>query len=421
MPSVATSSVGIAASVAHDTFQRPISSGILRAHDVDVELRILGPLEVARATGRTAHAPARPRAGAAGAAARCTAAQVVALDRILDELWGADWPEREHDAVYVVASRLRAARRTRPRRLARRRLRAATCRPRRSTPRASRRCWRAAGPSCARGEPARGRGRRCAHALALWRGPALADVGDAPFAREEAAPPRGAPPRRRARAPAGRPRLRAARRGRSTSSRRSSPRSPLRRGPARRADARAVPVGTAGRRPRAYRPARRRAARRPRARAVRRAARARARDPAPGGAERGASRRERDAADAPPPRHLPLRPARRRRRPRATPSRRADPEALLAALDRVHDAMASACAAPRRHGRRPAQRRPARGLRPPRRPRGRRPARACAARSTCATAWPRCGPARWPQVGVATGDVVAATRAAAARHRSASR
>ena len=151
---------------------------------MDVELRILGPLEAARATGRPAHLP-RGRVRALLALLAVNRGEVVALDRILDELWGADWPEREHDAVYVVASRLRAV--VGPGLVASHAGGYALDVPPEAIDAVRFERLLARGRAeRARREPAEAAS-TLRHALALWRGPALADVGDAPFAREEAA------------------------------------------------------------------------------------------------------------------------------------------------------------------------------------------------------------------------------------------
>ena len=89
--------------------------------------------------------------------------------------------------------------------------------------------------------------RRSRDALALWRGPALADLADEPLLGRDRLAPRGAA-RARARAAArGRARARAPRRRRRRSSRSSSPSIRSASAAARAADDGALPVRTTGR------------------------------------------------------------------------------------------------------------------------------------------------------------------------------
>ena len=100
---------------------------------------------------------------------------------------------------------------------------------------------RGAAPPCGR--------RKSGEALALWRGPPLADLAHEPFAQAEVGAPGGAPAGRARAAHRGRPGARPAR-GARPRARGARRRASAARAAARPADARAVPVGPAGRRAR---------------------------------------------------------------------------------------------------------------------------------------------------------------------------
>ncbi|MGH8974640.1 MAG: BTAD domain-containing putative transcriptional regulator, partial [Acidimicrobiia bacterium] len=153
----------------------------------DVEFRILGPLEVT-GPGGTASLGAS-REGALLARLILSANRVVSLERLVDDLWESDPPAKAPGALQVYVSRLRKVLRgcgigdvlltqspgyvlaLGPDFVDAVRFEALVARGRRQSERGDHR---------AAAETLRS-------ALALWRGPALADVADAPFARAEAA------------------------------------------------------------------------------------------------------------------------------------------------------------------------------------------------------------------------------------------
>ncbi len=191
-----------------------------------MDVRLLGPLEVRLEEGPIELGPRKQRAVLAMLALE--AGRTVSVDRLAEGLWGerAAGERAEDGPALRVASAARARRQRRRDRHARPRLRAA------ASP-------KAASTRCASSDCSRSRAPR--EALALWRGDALADVADEPFAaardppagRAEAASrragdrrrPRGWPARR------GDRRARRARRGESAA-----------RAAARPAHARAVPL-----------------------------------------------------------------------------------------------------------------------------------------------------------------------------------
>ena len=141
----------------------------------EMEFRLLGPLEVLGDDGarRARSAAGRPRA-AAGAAAPPARTRVVSTDRLIDAVWGESPPATAASALHVHVHALRQA-------LGAERI---ETRP----------------PGyLLRVEPdeldverfealvARGDAAALAEALSLWRGPALADLADEPFARADAA------------------------------------------------------------------------------------------------------------------------------------------------------------------------------------------------------------------------------------------
>src|SRR5688572_8220787 len=72
-----------------------------------MEFRILGPLEVWDEGGEVSLGGAKPRALLAGLLLHPN--EVVPADRLIDELWGEDSPERAAAALRVNVSRLRKA------------------------------------------------------------------------------------------------------------------------------------------------------------------------------------------------------------------------------------------------------------------------------------------------------------------------
>ena len=215
-----------------------------------------------RRPGAAASAARKPRTLVALLAARAPD-EPVAADRLIDALW----PRVRRRRARPRAAGLRlpaaeGARRPGGDRAARR---AATCcaRPRRARLRRASRRSRAR--AATRSPPAiPRRPRRCSReALALWRGPALADLADERVRAAADAPARGAAARRARGRARRRPRARPPRASSSPSSRRSC-RAAAARAAARRADARAVPRRPPGRRARCLPAARAHAGRRAR-------------------------------------------------------------------------------------------------------------------------------------------------------------
>ena len=146
------------------------------------QVRILGPIEVERHDGRRAEVP-RGRTLAFLALLLTRHGASLHVDRIVDELWEQQAPQHARAAVQVLASRLRAAAgdglvafegggyAARPAELDAERFEAAA---------------RRGHEQLARGDPAAAAPALRA-ALGLWRGAALADVGDARFAQPEIA------------------------------------------------------------------------------------------------------------------------------------------------------------------------------------------------------------------------------------------
>ena len=146
------------------------------------QVRILGPIEVELPGGRRADVP-RGRTLAFLALLLTRHGAALHVDRIVDELWEQRAPQHARAAVQVLASRLRAAAgddlvayegggyAARPAELDADRFQAAARRGREEL---------AAGDPAAAAATLRG-------ALELWRGAALADVGDARFAQPEIA------------------------------------------------------------------------------------------------------------------------------------------------------------------------------------------------------------------------------------------
>ncbi len=148
------------------------------------QFRILGPIEVDLEAGRTAHVP-RGRAISLLALLLVHRGEAVHLDRVVDELWEGAGPQNARNAVQVVASRLRAALgedlvrsegggyavRLPPGALDADRFEERLRLGREELARGD--AWEAAAT--------------LREALALWRGPALADVAEEQFAQPEIA------------------------------------------------------------------------------------------------------------------------------------------------------------------------------------------------------------------------------------------
>ena len=146
------------------------------------QVRILGPIEVELPGGRRADVP-RGRTLAFLALLLTRHGAALHVDRIVDELWEQRAPQHARAAVQVLVSRLRAAAgddlvayegggyAARPAELDADRFQAAARRGR---------------EALARGDPAAAAA-TLRGALELWRGAALADVGDARFAQPEIA------------------------------------------------------------------------------------------------------------------------------------------------------------------------------------------------------------------------------------------
>ena len=145
-----------------------------------MEFRILGPLEVCSDGGELALGGRKPRALVAVLALHAN--EVVAADRLIDEVWGEDVPEGAAAALRLNISRLRKAL---PRGRAHRRDRPATSSgsgPTSWTSTGSSGWWTRAGAcSPTAGRPTRRRG--CAKRWRVWRGPALADFAYEDFAQ----------------------------------------------------------------------------------------------------------------------------------------------------------------------------------------------------------------------------------------------
>ena len=204
-----------------------------------MEFRLLGPLEVVEHDRRS-----RSVASSSARCSRCcccTRTRSSRADRLIDELWGEAPPATAAKSVQVYVSRLRKELGERPARHAARPATSCTStRPSSTSPlRAARRPRRG-------GRSRAARRRSCAQALALWRGPPLADLAYEPFAQTEIARLeelrwRGARAADRRR-PRGRPPRRARRRAGGARRRASAARAA-----ARPADARALPLGPPGR------------------------------------------------------------------------------------------------------------------------------------------------------------------------------
>ena len=145
------------------------------------EVRILGPIEVGLGDGGTARVP-RGRALSLLALLLVNRGAIVSLGRIVDELWEGEGPQNARNAVQVVASRLRAAvgEATLISEARGYGVRVALDADRFED------AHRRGGEVLAAGEPEEAAD-TLADALALWRGPALADVAGEGFAQPEIA------------------------------------------------------------------------------------------------------------------------------------------------------------------------------------------------------------------------------------------
>ena len=145
-----------------------------------LEFRLLGPLEVL--DGDRALALGGGQQRALLAVLLLHANEVVSTDRLIDELWGDDAAaDGRQDRAGLRLAAAQGARR-RPARHARARLRAA----RRPAELDLARFEQLVGEA-QRCRSRAARPRRCGEALALWRGPALADLAYEPFAQAEIA------------------------------------------------------------------------------------------------------------------------------------------------------------------------------------------------------------------------------------------
>ena len=148
------------------------------------QVRILGPIEVELGPGQSARIP-RGRTLSLLALLLVHRGAIVPLDRIVDELWEGDGPRNARNAVQVVASRLRAVV---GEDVVISEARGYGVRAPVGALDADRfeDGFRRGGELLARGDP--GQASVTLHdALALWRGEALADVGDEGFAQPEIA------------------------------------------------------------------------------------------------------------------------------------------------------------------------------------------------------------------------------------------
>ena len=259
-----------------------------------MELRVLGPLEAIDGTTPLALGGRKPRALLARLA--LDANRTVAVQRLVDDLWGDAVPESASKMVQIYVSQLRkvlpeGVLHTRPPGY----LVELEPEARRRSP-ASRSCAREGRAALAAGDPETAAA-RLREALALWRGPALAEFSE-PFAGSRGRPPRGAAARLPRGAHRGRRRARAARgcRRRARGARRAAPAARVAAPPAH---AGALPRGTPGRGARRVRalpaPARRGA----RDRALGGAEGAAAADPQPRPAARARSSRRAGRAHGP--------------------------------------------------------------------------------------------------------------------------
>ena len=145
-----------------------------------MEFRILGPLEVWHDGAAVPLGGLKPRALLA--ALLLHANEVVATDRLIDDLWGEDAPERAAAALRVNVSRLRKALAADVLATAAAGLRARVSSPASSISHRFERLVDEAGGLRDRGLAAEA-SERLREALALWRGPALADFAYERFAR----------------------------------------------------------------------------------------------------------------------------------------------------------------------------------------------------------------------------------------------
>src|SRR5215213_5393231 len=107
MPAMPTPSIRPVSRPLQDRFRRATAVSVLGREASQMEFRILGPLEVWDAGGEVSLAGRKPRALLA--LLLLHANEVVSADRLIDELWGEDPPERAAAALRVNVSRLRKA------------------------------------------------------------------------------------------------------------------------------------------------------------------------------------------------------------------------------------------------------------------------------------------------------------------------
>jgi len=162
-----------------------------RPQSTPLELRVLGPLEVAVAGVPIELGPARQRALLAALIVR--AGQVVSVDRLIDDLWGERPPASAHHALQVYVSNLRKlldARRpagTSGEVLVTRRPGYLLAVGDEQLDSARFESRVAAGRRALAGEDAASAAETLRGALALWRGPAFADLAGEAFCQVEAA------------------------------------------------------------------------------------------------------------------------------------------------------------------------------------------------------------------------------------------
>ena len=179
--------------------------GASRAGTQALDVRLLGPIEVERDGTRVALGGQKPRALLAVLA--LDPGRVVSVDRLVEALWPGEPPETAHTRSRSTCPS--CARRSAPRRsLLAHRATSSSSSPRESTCIGSP-AWRRREAPRSRAEIAAAAEVALREALALWRGPALADFLYEPFAQTRDRSARGAAHCRRRGADRGRPGARA--------------------------------------------------------------------------------------------------------------------------------------------------------------------------------------------------------------------
>ncbi|HXT93936.1 MAG TPA: AfsR/SARP family transcriptional regulator, partial [Trebonia sp.] len=148
-----------------------------------MEFRILGPLEVAEGERQLQVSGTRERALLA--ILLIHAGEVVAADRLIDELWGSDLPGKPSNALQVVVSRVRKALEDADRLVTRKPGYVLSLQPEELD---AGRFERLVAEAQQAGQADRARALSLLEeALGVWRGPALAEFAAEGFAREEIA------------------------------------------------------------------------------------------------------------------------------------------------------------------------------------------------------------------------------------------